>query len=298
MTGVLVLAFAAALYIALGQRERLELERKQSHDMLNSAIESMSDGFVMWDEQDRLMSAISGSARSIRSVQRSSGQALRSRILSVGARRSVSIHVQAGDDIEAFVQDTVAWHRSNNGSLERLLPDGRWHLITERKTPSGCIVGIRTDITEFKQALTDLAAANERIKQAYVEIQQHNDTLVERDRLIRTQNMLFTAALNNMSQGLLMVNSNHRLIVCNDRFLDLFRISAVDARPGPSAIALFNTIKLNGSLSPGLLTQICQQQDTLSQAARSGAFVVADDDRFALSIFAAAAGGRRMGRNL
>ena len=251
--------------------------------MLNSAIESMSDGFVMWDEQDRLV-VCNQRFREIYSLSAA--------FIRPGAtfedivRRGAEIgqYPQAGDDIEAFVHDTVAWHRSNNGSLERLLPDGRWHLITERKTPSGCIVGIRTDITEFKQALTDLAAANERIKQAYVEIQQHNDTLVERDRLIRTQNMLFTAALNNMSQGLLMVDSNHRLIVCNDRFLDLFRISAVDARPGTSAIALFNTIKLNGSLSPGLLTQICQQQDTLSQAARSGAFVVADDDRFALSI--------------
>ncbi|HME25794.1 MAG TPA: EAL domain-containing protein [Acetobacteraceae bacterium] len=283
VTAMLVLAFAGALYAAQRQRERVEMERKKSHDMLDSAIESMSDGFVMWDERDRLVVC----NQRFREIYSLSGPFIRpgvtfEDIIRAGAR--IGQYPQAGEDIEAFVRDAVAWHRSNDGSLERLLPDGRWLLITERRTPTGCIVGIRTDITELRQALTDLAAANEQIKQAYAEIQRHNDMLVERDRVIRTQNMLFTAALNNMSQGLLMVDSDHRLIVCNDRFLEMFRISAVDAAPGTTTVTLFNAIRLNGALSSKSLASISQQQDTLSQAARSGAFVVTDGDDFALSI--------------
>lgn len=52
---VLVTGFTGALYSAQLQRERVEAERKKSHDMLDSAIESMSDGFVMWDEVDHLV---------------------------------------------------------------------------------------------------------------------------------------------------------------------------------------------------------------------------------------------------
>ncbi len=283
VTAILVLAFAGALDTAQRQRERVETERKKSHDMLSSAIESMSDGFVMWDEDDRLI-AFNGRFREIYSLSAPFIElgATFEDIVRAGA--VIGQYPQAGDDLEAFVQNTVAWHRSNKGSLERLLPDGHWILITERRTPTGCIVGIRTDITALKKTLTELAVANERTKEAYAEIQRHNDMLVERDRLIRTQNMLFTAALNNMSQGLLMVDSDHRLIVCNERFLEIFQLDKNDARPGTSTVALFNTIRLNEAISPQSLAKMCEQQDTLSQAARSGAFIVPDSDNFALSV--------------
>jgi PAS domain-containing protein len=269
ITALLVLAFASALYTAQLQRERLEMERKKSHDMLESAIESMSDGFVMWDEADRLVVC----NRRYREIYSFSAAFIQpgisfEQVVREGAK--IGQYPQAGADIEAFVRKMVAWHRGDSGSLERLLPDGRWLLITERRTPTGCIVGIRTDITELKRA--------------YAEIQRHNDMLVERDRMIRTQNMLFTAALNNMSQGLLMVDSGHRLIVCNQRFIEMFHLSAADASPGTTTVALFNTIIHKRALSPQLLAQVCQQQDTLSQAARSGAFVVTDDERFAVSV--------------
>ena len=105
----------------------------------------------------------------------------------------------------------MEWHHGNQGSLERLLPDGRWVLITERQNPTGGIVGIRTDITIIKQTLAELAEANERASQAVEEVRLQNLTLTERDQELRVRNMLFTAALNNMSQGLLMVDSDRRV---------------------------------------------------------------------------------------
>jgi diguanylate cyclase (GGDEF)-like protein len=283
LTSILILAFASALIAAQRQRERVELERKKSHDMLDSAIDSMSDGFVMWDEHDRLI-AYNKKYREIYSLSAPFIKlgATFEEIVRAGAK--IGQYPQAGADLEGFVQDTLASHHNNEGSIERLLPDGRWILVTERRTPIGCIVGIRTDITELKQTLTKLAAANERTEQAYEEIQRHNDMLVERDRLIRTQNMLFTAALNNMSQGLLMVDADHRLIVCNERFLEIFRVTRNEARPGTSAVALFNAIRPNGAISPQSLAKMWEQQDALSRSARSGTFIVADSDNLALSV--------------
>jgi diguanylate cyclase (GGDEF)-like protein len=283
MAGLLVLALAVALYAAMRERERVETERMKSRDTLDSAIESMSDGFVMWDEQDRLITCnqryldlYSISAPFIKPG------ALFEDIIREGAE--LGQYPQAGDDIRRFVRDTVDWHRGNHGSLERLLPDGRWVLITERHTPSGGTVGIRTDITALKEALSDLAVASERAKQAVAEVQLQNVALTERDFALRMQNMLFTAALNNMSQGLLMVDSERRLIVCNNRFLDIFRITAEHPSPGTTTAALFHSIETGGGLSPSAVQKIYRQQEELAASQRSGTFVTIDDDRIALAV--------------
>ena len=48
-------ALALTLTAAQRQRERADAERSRARTVLDSAIESMSDGFVMWDEDDRLV---------------------------------------------------------------------------------------------------------------------------------------------------------------------------------------------------------------------------------------------------
>jgi diguanylate cyclase (GGDEF)-like protein len=281
--GLLVLALAGALYTAMRQRERVETERMKSRETLDNAIESMSDGFVMWDEQDRLITC-NQRYREIYSISAPFivPGAFFEDIIQKGAE--LGQYPQAGNEIQKFVRDTVEWHRGNHGSLERLLPDGRWMLITERHTASGGTVGIRTDITALKEALSDLAIANERARQAIAEVQHQNAALTERDFALRTQNMLFTAALNNMSQGLLMVDSDRRLIVCNNRFLDIFRITAEHPSPGTTTAALFHSIEIGGGLTPSAVQTIYRHQEDLAASQRSGGFVTVDDDRLALAV--------------
>src|SRR5437764_585914 len=49
---------------------------------------------------------------------------------------------------------------------------------------------------------------------------------------MRTQNERFDAALNNMSQGLCMVDASQRLIVCNAQYRSLFGLDAASVRNG------------------------------------------------------------------
>ena len=51
----LILAFVLAVVLLLRQRERLAEERVRSGTVLAEAVEAMSDGFVMWDGDDRLV---------------------------------------------------------------------------------------------------------------------------------------------------------------------------------------------------------------------------------------------------
>ncbi|MCV0427680.1 MAG: diguanylate cyclase, partial [Roseibium sp.] len=56
-------------------------------------------------------------------------------------------------DDEAWLADRLAKHQAADGSvIEQNLEDGRWLRISETRTRSGGIAGIRADITEMKEA--------------------------------------------------------------------------------------------------------------------------------------------------
>ncbi|MBX9873834.1 MAG: PAS-domain containing protein, partial [Beijerinckiaceae bacterium] len=158
--GVIIILVALALMIILRQRGRAEDERAKARETLERALESMSDGFVMFDPDDRLIACNSR----YKDFYRISAPFIQpgttfDEIMREGALRGQ--YPQAGDDIETFLAESKAFHLSNQPPMERLLPDGRWVLITERRTPDGGTVGIRTDITALKRAMQDLAAARD-----------------------------------------------------------------------------------------------------------------------------------------
>ena len=56
--------------------------------------------------------------------------------------------------------------------------------------------------------------------------------LHDTQRSLAAQNERLDAALNNMSQGLVMFDSSARLVVCNKRYLEMFSLSPEAVRPG------------------------------------------------------------------
>ncbi len=158
--GLMLFLVAGALMIGLRQRERVEDERSRARRTLENALESMSDGFVMFDPDDRLIACNSRYKDFYKiSAPFIVPGALFDDIMREGALRGQ--YPQARGDIEKFVVDSKAFHRGNHPPMERLLPDGRWVLITERRTPDGGTVGIRTDITPLKNAMQELADARD-----------------------------------------------------------------------------------------------------------------------------------------
>ncbi|HSI41106.1 MAG TPA: EAL domain-containing protein [Xanthobacteraceae bacterium] len=182
--GLLIASFGAALITALRQRARVDTERERAATVLASAIEAMSDGFVMWDAEDRLVICNEPYRDTF---GRSAGK------LSVGAHYEEVIRTsaeagefpQAVGRIDAFVAESVSWHRAASDSIERRLADGRWLLMRERRMADGGTVGIRTDITALKATLAELADANARANAAAEEAQRQNAALIERESRIR-----------------------------------------------------------------------------------------------------------------
>ncbi|MCX5514010.1 hypothetical protein C3941_21955 [Kaistia algarum] len=180
----LIAAFGAALLFAARQRERADSERARSAAVLTGAIDAMSDGFVMWDEQDRLVTC----NQRYRELY-----ALSAPLMVPGTtaedvlRRGVELgqYPEAEGAHEAFIERTIAWHRQASGAYERLLPDGRWLLVHDRRMADGGVVGIRTDITPLKMTLAELAEANRRANEATEEARRQNEALSERESRIR-----------------------------------------------------------------------------------------------------------------
>ena len=62
-------------------------------------------------------------------------------------------------------------------------------------------------------------------------------------------NAMLSMVLNNMTQGVVMFDSAERLVVCNDRYIDMYGLSRAVVKPGASLIDMIKNRKLTGSLN-------------------------------------------------
>ncbi len=254
----LITAVFLVLLVGLRRQARLEAERQAAQLRLEDALDAMSDGFVMWDAEDRLVTC---NRQYLELYEKSAPFLVPGADFQTVMRKGAENgqYPQAGSDIEGFLEEMFRWRRGGAGSLERLLPDGRWLLITERPTRSGGSVGIRTDITALKKTLTELGAAKDQL--------QTMMSTVER------QNAWFDAALNNMSQGLLMGGPDGRIAICNGRFLSLFGLPADTTVVGLDLGELFALIEAQGFEAKDLLQSILHRQLSLNVSRYANAFV-------------------------
>src|SRR5882724_8885717 len=96
--------------------------------------------------------------------------------------------------------------------------DGRIIAYTVHPMPGGGGMATHEDITEREEL-------NARLKQQY-------ELGKEQEEALRVRNFQFDTAINNMSQGLCFFDADHRLIVCNDRFLEMYDIPLGRVGPG------------------------------------------------------------------
>lgn len=129
--------------------ENLLKSEQESHRLrvqLTEAIESLTEGFALYDADDRLVMCNT----KYREFYQESAD-----LLTPGQRFEDHIRISAhrgqiADAVgreEEWVQERVKKHQNPKGSHRQKLGDGRWLLISEQKTAGGGIAGVRTDIT-------------------------------------------------------------------------------------------------------------------------------------------------------
>src|SRR5688572_28334566 len=127
-------------------------------------------------------------------------------------------------DPEEQVPKRVASIRHPTGqSFEDHAPDGRWFRIVRRAVSGGGTVTVMTDITEQKQADYDLAAARAQLQ----------------------------VALNNMPGALVYTDEKLDIVVCNNRFKEMYIVPDELLQPGRSYREFLRYLAANGYYGDG-----------------------------------------------
>jgi len=137
---------------------------------LTEAIEVMSEGFVLWDGDDRLVTFNSR----YRDEFSFAPDLLRpgvsfEEILRASAERGLA---PVGYGAEEWIRERLWSHRNPGGPQLVQRRDGRWVQIADYKTDEGGIVGIRTDVTRLRQSEEAARQAQARLVDAIESIPQ------------------------------------------------------------------------------------------------------------------------------
>lgn len=154
---VLLLIIAGAIIARLvWRRERQQqAELENARALLLRAVNSMSDGFVLFDADDRIILCNQVYASTLEGF--GSAQAMVGMEVETIIRRQIAqgqpVPVEFAGDIDKWVANRLAQHRRADGQPHvQQLSGGRWVQSIRHRTPDGGIVVLRSDITAFKQS--------------------------------------------------------------------------------------------------------------------------------------------------
>ncbi len=144
-------------------REEADRELLRTKTQLTEAIEAISEGFALFDADDRLV---------ICNQRYKDMYARIGLTLTPGVTfREIAAHVAKTDIVddaepENWIDRRVARHLRPEGPFEQKRTDGTWMKISERPTEAGGIVGVFTDITEVKEREAKLRELVESLAEA------------------------------------------------------------------------------------------------------------------------------------
>ena len=140
-----------------------------------------------------------------------------------------------------FFQDVLA--KANHGTLRQTSPlDGQDRLGAARALNDFPIAVIATTTTSA--ALADwraqirfliVAAALAMLvitMMLYLVVRKLSQQHRLSEQRLRVEKLRLDTAVNNMTQGLLLFDARQRLVICNNRYLEMYRLSAQVVKPG------------------------------------------------------------------
>ncbi|MGH6966353.1 MAG: PAS domain-containing sensor histidine kinase [Phenylobacterium sp.] len=189
--------FARIIGVALDvTEERLAQARAQSAETrLRDAIESVSEAFVLWDRNGRLLM----SNRNYRAFFR-----LEPQMLKPGIER---------EELETLAKLAVRQEfpalGGRKGVREAELVDGRWVQISERTTAEGGLVVTAADITALKAQEEARRINEDELRRAVVNLERSQEQLSELARKYEQEKVRAEGA--NQAKSEFLANMSHEL---------------------------------------------------------------------------------------
>jgi signal transduction histidine kinase/DNA-binding response OmpR family regulator/HAMP domain-containing protein len=154
-----------SMYTEITEQRRAQEQIELARNRLSDAIQSISDGFALWDQEDRLVT-----------YNDRCGQLLNlENVLAVGMTFEALIRGLAGrrarpatgnDDTEAWIAQQLASHRNAKDDEVLQLDDGTWLRVRSHRTREGGIVTTWGDISALKHREFELADLVARLEVA------------------------------------------------------------------------------------------------------------------------------------
>jgi signal transduction histidine kinase/DNA-binding response OmpR family regulator len=140
------------------ERERLQADADRQRRTIETAIETISEGFLLFDANDRLVVANSRYRALLPGVADLfvPGRSFREILIAALERGSVAT---GGMPAEDWLDRRIKQHLHPRDAIEQHYTDGAWVRISERRTPDEGIVGVYSDITEIKRRQAELEEA-------------------------------------------------------------------------------------------------------------------------------------------
>ncbi len=144
----------------------LDKARKVTEQVL-SALEDISVGFILYDEQGKLVFCNARHRELYPEV---------AHMFQPGMDRQeiLNTYWEKIGDKASTIDKGAKWNRdsrSPRGDKERQLPNGRWIQISEQESKGGGIVAVRTEITDLKAHQSVLFKVNERLLEQAQELE-------------------------------------------------------------------------------------------------------------------------------
>ncbi|ODN70570.1 PAS-domain containing protein [Methylobrevis pamukkalensis] len=159
--------------IAVDETEqRRLLEQTETADLrLRDAIETISEAFVLWDTENRLVMCNSKyqSLYGLPDPLTRAGTPYEA-VMEAGTQPVVQSHVKTTSQSAPQTEDGAR-------SFEAQLRDGRWLQINERRTKDGGFVSVGTDITELKLHEERLLDSERRLMATVTDLRQSRQKL-------------------------------------------------------------------------------------------------------------------------
>jgi len=193
--------------VAVDVSEQQELARRtdEANAQLNNAVENISETFVLCDSQDRLVLCNSKYRETFGLSEADVARGTPLAAVMAKARKPIDSH--------AVTSPTFA---SGERASEALLPDGRWLLLSERRTADDGFVSIGTDVTQLKlhqarlsdserrlmAVIDDLSIARRDAERKAVQLTEMNRNYAAEKERAETASSAKTTFLANMSHEL------------------------------------------------------------------------------------------------
>ena len=146
---------------------RILAERRAAaaHARLLDAIANISEGFMLWDRNDRLVLC----NNQVKDIYSASAPLMRPGVPFEDILRRCIVSgsfVLKGVDSESWIRWRLERHRSPGDPFEQELNDGRTIMVHERRTNDGGVAGIHIDITPLKAREAALRSSQESLANA------------------------------------------------------------------------------------------------------------------------------------